>query len=149
MKIYIAGPQVFKSNAVALGKFLKDKCSEYGHEGLFPFDNECDTSEDIFQANFDMIKSCDVVIACIEPFRGPSADVGTAWEIGAAKALGKIVIGYKDAFLEEYKHRAEGCTEYPAVEDFGLTDNLMIAHGCDRICRTFDKSLEWLNRNSW
>ena len=138
MKIYLAGPDVFRPNAIEHGQKLKKLCSEYGFEGMYPFDNEVDMdlkgpelAKVIYEANKKMIEECDVVIANLVPFRGPSADPGTVWEIGYALGLGKKVMGYRDFPSPEedpraiYKNRANEAYGW-SVEDFDLGDNLMI-----------------------
>lgn len=130
-KIYLAGPDVFRFDAIDFGMKLKAKCHEYGYKGMYPFDNEVDLTQDkrsmakeIFTANRHMIDNCDIVIANLEPFRGPSADVGTVWECGYALGLGKKVYGYRES-KELYKDKA-GYDPARTVEDFDLGDNLMI-----------------------
>ena len=148
MKIYLAGPDVFRGNAIEHGKMLKNLCKERDHEGLFPLDNEIVPldSKKIFESNFEMIKQCDVVLANITPFRGPSADAGTAWEMGAAKALGKKVVLYDRNVILNYKDKAKGNSEFPIVEDFNLSDNLMLIHGADGIYNSFEKALDSLEK---
>ena len=145
MKIYLAGPDVFRENAKDHGAWLKRMCVEFGHEGLYPLDNEIVPldSKKIFEANFDLIKSCDVVLANMTPFRGPSMDPGTAWEIGAAKALGKKVFLYCSNGMA-YKDKANPSPVFPIVEDFDLEDNLMLIHGADKIFVTIDAALKAL-----
>ena len=46
------------------------------------------------QRNEALIRSCDLMIANLTPFRGPSADVGTVYEVGFMRALGRPVFGY-------------------------------------------------------
>lgn len=73
-------------------------------EGVFPLDNVVDltarpprdTGIHIGQLNEQLIRSCDAVIANMTPFRGPSADVGTAYEMGFAAALGLTVCAYSN-----------------------------------------------------
>ena len=154
MKIYLAGPDVFRENAIEHFDGLKELCKGYGFEGLAPLDNTIDVKKKdkftnknsnlIFKANFDLIKKCDIIIANIEPFRGACIDDGTAWEIGCGFALGKKIYGYSKYNTSNYSlldvtrdfwdledHSDGGlCSEYPLVEDFGNTVNLMI---CDSI----------------
>jgi nucleoside 2-deoxyribosyltransferase len=40
LKVYLAGPEVFLPDAIAIGNKKKRLCTEFGFEGLFPFDNE-------------------------------------------------------------------------------------------------------------
>ncbi|KAH8652672.1 hypothetical protein BGZ60DRAFT_420011 [Tricladium varicosporioides] len=101
-KIYLAGPDVFLANAVARGEELKAICTTHSAVGLFPLDNILDGHEPnsykladaIRTANMELIRQSDAVLANMTPFRGPSMDVGTAYEMGVGAALGKIVIGY-------------------------------------------------------
>lgn len=145
-KIYIAGPDVFRTNARDYGKSVKDLLSVRGMQGLYPFDNEVGfdpndkrgTAKKIYEANIQMIRDCDAVLANISPFRGPSLDPGTAFEIGFAVALGKPVVGYTDVGADlETRTRVYGPyisdMVYPMIENFGLTDNLMIEFGCNKI----------------
>ena len=39
-KVYLAGFDVFREDAVELGEYLKRLCRAQGLEGLYPFDNE-------------------------------------------------------------------------------------------------------------
>ena len=39
-KIYLAGFDVFRKDAVERGIILKNLCEKYGYEGLYPLDNE-------------------------------------------------------------------------------------------------------------
>jgi nucleoside 2-deoxyribosyltransferase len=84
------------------------------------------------------IRSCAAVIANLTPFRGPSADAGTVYEVGFARGLGLKVFGYATV-IEEFLDRTlaafpgrqaeDGAWWDPEgllVEQFGLFDNLMI-----------------------
>ena len=141
-KIYLAGPDVFLPNAIEHGKYLKQICASYGHEGLFPMDNEIketnplDIANKIMEANKRMIAGCDFVIANLSPFRGPEPDSGTVWEVGYAQGLVKKVFAYS-ADMRTLKERTQAMhqlgesdidNEGMTIEDFGLTHNLMFAH---------------------
>lgn len=148
-KIYLAGPEVFLKNAVEMGELKKQLCAKYGFEGLFPLDNEIDFPTDdlsaigleISRANEALIQQADIVIANMTPFRGASADVGTAYEMGFAKALGKPVYAYtNDSRLFLARNLASlpevSCVEGKyrdaaglAIENFALVDNLMLDGG--------------------
>jgi nucleoside 2-deoxyribosyltransferase len=146
-KIYLAGPEVFLPAPISEGRKKKDLCRKFGFEGVFPLDAGFDPIElpkreqggRISQNNELLIGSCDLLIANMTPFRGPSMDVGTAFEIGFARALGKPVFGYtNDArkftdrtieFLGQNIEKNNGRLEDGhgmEIEDFDLTDNLMI-----------------------
>ena len=106
--IYLAGPEVFYPNAVEIGRNNKQLCKRNFATGLYPLDNEIDTSlpkdeqaRIIVEGNTQMIKQADMIFANLSNFRGstqhPYCDAGTAWECGYAIGLGdKIVIGYTD-----------------------------------------------------
>jgi nucleoside 2-deoxyribosyltransferase len=140
-KIYIAGQHVFHKDVEKLSNKLKKICEKYHLEGIFPMDNECETADDIFESNLQLLRSADIVVALIEPFRGVSVDPGTAMEIGFAKALDKPVYGHRTNKLE-YKDRVETCSTYPHVEDFGLGENLMIEKSCTVIHKTFESCIK-------
>jgi nucleoside 2-deoxyribosyltransferase len=84
------------------------------------------------------IRTSAALIANLTPFRGPSADAGTIYEIGFARGLGLKVFGYAtvtDGFLERTlaafpgQQAEDGAWWDPdglLVEQFGLFDNLMI-----------------------
>ena len=92
--------------------------------------------------NESHIGSCQALIANLTPFRGPSADAGTVYELGFARALGLKLFGYatvSEPFLARTLRMIEGCDERAdgsyrdadglLVEQFGLFDNLMIEGG--------------------
>ncbi len=142
-KIYIAGPGIFRPDAVEYGAGLKAVCRRYGFEGLFPLDTEVqglsprDNADKIRASNIAMIEQCNYLIADLSPFRGPEPDSGTAWEVGYATALGKPVVGYSmDQRLHVQKTvdilglEADATTDREGrrIEDFSLTHNLMFAN---------------------
>jgi nucleoside 2-deoxyribosyltransferase len=151
MRIYLAGPEVFLKNAKDIGEQKKTFCQKYGFEGVFPIDVELDVKGKsprevglcINSVNEGLIKSCQIVIANITPFRGPSADVGTVFEMGFAHALGKMVLSYTNvavpftertvkALDNQVNRGVDGRlrdTQGMFIEENGLTDNLMI-DGC-------------------
>lgn len=147
MKLYLAGPDVFLPDATKIGKIKQELCAKHGFAGLFPLDNEFmpDTrvtlSKAIFDGNVAMLEDADAVIANLTPFRGVSADVGTAFEVGYAFARGKPIFGYsnvKGDYLARV-HQTIGksvamgedgrpyAADGQAVENFGRFDNLMVA----------------------
>lgn len=147
-KVYLAGPDVFKPNAKEIGKILCDALARHNMEGLFPLDNEIDlgpskleNGKKIYEANRQMIVSCDAVLANLIPFRGPSADVGTVWECAYAKGIGKVVVGY--GMGDDYKYNVLGKIPHDgmAVEDFGVWDNIMLVHSLDRWAKDWHESM--------
>jgi nucleoside 2-deoxyribosyltransferase len=144
-RIYLAGPEVFLPDAMAIGRAKADLASEAGFEGLFPLDQQLgldglpklEQARRISLANEALMRSCDLLIANLTPFRGVSMDSGTAFEVGFMRALGRPVLGYSNV-PGDYRVRAEayrargippGDSDAPGVEieDFGMCENLMIA----------------------
>jgi nucleoside 2-deoxyribosyltransferase len=147
MKIYLAGPDVFLPDAVEIGRRKTEICARRGLSGLYPLDNAVDLSApeaslEIFRGNQAMMDAADAVIANLTPFRGPGADAGTVYELGYMAGRGKLCLGYcNDPSIYADRVRrfgevvsrdgrlvdAQGLT----VEDFGLSDNLMMVHALD------------------
>ena len=150
-KVYLAGPDVFLPDPLAQGALLKVLCRRYGFDGQFPLDgaivphpgeSKPSHGDRIRTANLDLLRDCALVLANVSPFRGPSADDGTAYEMGYAAALGKPVFAYssdrrglvertramlpcvpgKDNFGNDGLVDASGMF----VEDFALPVNLML-----------------------
>jgi nucleoside 2-deoxyribosyltransferase len=143
LRAYLAGPDVFLSNAARLARCKERLCAEHDIIGVSPGDSGTGASQrgptaarDIARANEALIRGCDLVIANCSPFRGVSMDAGTAFEIGFARALGKPVFGYSNV-MSAYKQRVhryrrlgdplDADAAHSAIEDFGLADNLMLA----------------------
>lgn len=147
MRIYLAGPEVFLPNAVEIGDAKKAICRKYGFEGVYPLDSGADLSGDkhtvacnISKANEVLIRTCSILIANMSPFRGPSMDVGTAFEMGFAKGAGLRVMGYTCSALFYSERMCRVLGPFPSkneggdyldedgmfVENFDMHDNLMI-----------------------
>jgi nucleoside 2-deoxyribosyltransferase len=146
-KIYLAGPDVFLPDAVDIGRRKVDLCMRHGLTGLYPLDNTIDiTAKDaslqIFRGNESMMIEADAIIANLTPFRGPGADPGTVYELGYMAGRGKLCLGYSND-PKRYVRRVREFTDVTSrdgrlvdalgltVEDFGLTDNLMMIHALD------------------
>lgn len=143
MKIYIAGPDVFEKNAKEIGENYKKICVKYGHTGLYPLDNECDSSKEIYLGNVALINKADAVVANGNEFRG-EMDVGTAFEVGYAAAKGKKIYIYMDdtrSLVEKYGKEDE---QGRSVEDFGYPLNLMLSESAVIINGTFEDCIKEL-----
>lgn len=142
MKIYLAGPDIFRSDVKAWAESAREICRRYGYEPLLPIDHGEIEAGRIFQANIDLIRKAQVVVANLTPFRGVEPDSGTCFELGYALALGKKVCGYMSNMetvvqrVERLEQRCEPTVRYGdkltdrdgmLVEDFGLPCNLMLA----------------------
>ncbi len=149
MRVYLAGPEVFLADAAAIAAAKRDICARHGVTGVFPTDPHQAVADEapgpwrIYRQNEAHLRGCDALVANLTPFRGPSADAGTVYELGFMRGLGKPVFGYAHiagdfaarslTFLgPRIRRRADGAWEDEegmAVEEFGLADNLMIEGG--------------------
>lgn len=143
--IYLAGPEVFLPDAKSHGAVKVELCRKAGFSGFFPLDQSLDLrglakpeqARRISLANEALMRSADLLIANLTPFRGASMDAGTAFEVGFMRALGRPVLGYTNApddyAVRARQYRARGyapddCDRADIeVEDFNLAENLMIA----------------------
>lgn len=143
-RIYLAGPEVFLPDPLEAGRIKCALAAELDLEGVYPLDGSLDLAgldkraqaTLISRSNEDLMRTCDAAIANLTPFRGASADAGTAFEVGFMRALGRPVLGYTNTALD-YVPRAEAIRALPrlaydadnagvAIEDFDLAENLMI-----------------------
>ena len=150
-RIYLAGPEVFLANARDIGARKRAICERHGLVGVFPGDEEdpCDPALSpaeqglaISRAMERVMRRCDAMIVNLTPFRGPSADVGSAYEMGFMRALGRPLFAYSNdgrsfpdriaSFCGAVRTRTTGEHEDAAgmaIEPFALHDNLMLAGG--------------------
>jgi nucleoside 2-deoxyribosyltransferase len=149
-RVYLAGPDVFLAEPRAWAERKKSVCARFGLTGVSPFDILAHEPAEwaalpewrrIAARNEAHIRGCAGVIANLTPFRGPSADVGTVYEVGFARALGLPIFAYattevsftdRTIFGSDFTQAADGqwfdCHGL-VVEQFGLFDNLMIEGG--------------------
>ena len=183
--VYLAGPEVFLPEPAAVGERKKARIAAISREacwpfelaGLYPLDNgiadlrgDFETGMRIFRANVDLMNRAHAVAANMVRFRGPSMDVGTAFEMGYVLGLGKPVFAYYDAApfygREEspgtYVDRVRRFCSVPAhddcrvdadglfVDDFGMADNLMmigaLESGAGSIAGSFDEAIMQIAR---
>jgi nucleoside 2-deoxyribosyltransferase len=145
--VYLAGPDVFLPDAIDIGWRKAEICARHGLTGLYPLDNTVELSSGeasllIFKGNEAMMIEADAIIANLTPFRGPSADVGTIYELGYMAGCGKLCLGYSND-PASYVDRIRQFTKVSSadgrlvdelgltVENFGLSDNLMMVHALD------------------
>jgi nucleoside 2-deoxyribosyltransferase len=152
IRVYLAGPEVFLPNAREIGARKRAICKRHGIIGVFPAEEEdaldstlplSERALAISRAMERVMRSCDGMIVNLTPFRGPSADVGAAYEMGFMRALGRPIFGYSNdgrLFLERVTAFCGGAvrlrptgehedTDGMAIEPFELHDNLMLAGG--------------------
>ena len=177
--VYLAGPEVFLPEPIAAGAAKKariaalSRAADWPFElaGLYPLDNEIpdsrpdfDTGMRIYRANIAHMDRAYAVAANMVRFRGPSMDVGTAFEMGYMRGLGKPVFAYYDAApfygrdeapglyvdrVREYGPAPAGDARVDAdghaIDDFEMADNLMmigaLESGAGAIARDFDQAI--------
>ncbi|MBU4610068.1 nucleoside 2-deoxyribosyltransferase [Achromobacter sp. GG226] len=143
MNLYLAGFDVFRTDAQAHGERLKAACAAHGITGWYPLDGDVPpglsgpaAARWIFEANVARIRASDAVMANLNAFRGHEPDSGTAFEVGYAAALGKPIWAYTDEARPLVAQLGQGAdapgqpvhdTDGYLVEDFGLPVNLMLA----------------------
>jgi nucleoside 2-deoxyribosyltransferase len=159
MKLYLAGPDVFRPDALAWAEASRVLCAQQGHIALVPLDGVETTASGIYRANIELIRKADAVLANLEPFRGCEPDSGTCVEVGFALALGKPVIGYlqrKETVVERvaridgevFENRAKKPVDRNGlhIEDFGLPLNLMLAVPANIVFGGLPEALQALAR---
>lgn len=145
LRLYLAGPDVFRPDAVAQGEFLKALCAAQGVEGLYPLDG---TDTDIRRRCIAMLDEADALVANITPFRGVHMDPGTAFEIGYAEARGKRVFLWSDdprmvaERITPAADDAERDGEGHLIENFGKAENLMIVRDGACVWPTADGAIK-------
>ncbi|MDD3371451.1 MAG: nucleoside 2-deoxyribosyltransferase [Alphaproteobacteria bacterium] len=172
---YLAGPDVFYPNGKEIGEKLKARLAEAGIVGHYPFDNEiqfgdpAETANAIGKANEGLMLGCceagrfGIIFANMTPYRGPSMDVGTAFEVGFMSALAEVkdnilIIGYTEdprSFEERvindyYKGQKitkdeNGILRAPdtlEVEAYGGAENLMLTQAIHKTGGFIAKSLD-------
>lgn len=95
ISVYIAGPDVFRSDAVMFFDRVKSYAFSLGLIALCPFgDGPAPSADAIFRDNVRLLKRSQAVIANVNAFRGSEPDSGTCWEIGYAAAMDLPVVMY-------------------------------------------------------
>ena len=158
--VYLAGPEVFLSDSIQAGVDKKKLISTLAATknwpfelvGLYPMDNEipnfkpnAETGMRIYHANLALMNKAHFIAANMVRFRGPSMDVGTAFEMGYMAGANKPVFAYYDAkpfygasetpglykervktFWSVSKEDASLDKDGLSIENFSMTDNLMM-----------------------
>ncbi len=158
--VYLAGPDVFYINAFERGENMKAALAQRGMAGLFPLDTGLSPGDFPDPAGLGLaiaaaceaqIRRADMGLFNIQPWHGPEADGGTAYELGFMAALGKPVVLYTSdprpfaLRIAADVHQGEVYRDGPAlrgkrdhmmIEEFeGFADNLMLVGAGVRTAR--------------
>jgi nucleoside 2-deoxyribosyltransferase len=152
-KIYLAGPEVFLSNARDMLDRKAALARDAGFIPLSPGDLQIPPADtkvahgcNINAVDEQMMLEADAVIANITPFRGIAADTGTSYELGFMCALNKPVFAYTNVAanhfsrIMKYYHDIAAPDETGryrgpdglSIENFDMADNLMLHGGVIR-----------------
>jgi nucleoside 2-deoxyribosyltransferase len=144
-RVYLAGPEVFLPIAPEVLAAKAECARGLGFEPLLPVDESHpgtghDVATRIYEGNRELIAAADLLVANLSPFRGPSADPGTVFEMGYAAGRGLPVLAYTTdprvlADRVPWRPGADGALrdrDGLLVEDFGRLENLMPAVACER-----------------
>ena len=139
MRVYLAGPDVFLPEPPKMGEAKIEICQKYGFDGAFPFDPSLDLANlkprdaalEIYRCNLKLMNGCDLILANMTPFRGPSLDAGTAFEMGYMAAQGKPVFGYSNdgrLYCERVTNKTSETLDDRgmSLEGFEMMENLML-----------------------
>ena len=175
-RVYIAGPDLFRTDGKEIGYKKKAIQAEYGLTAYYGFDNPI---EDDYLAELDSQKeagkeptpeqmkartdrvamiiakghenemktnACCAIINC-SPYRGPSMDVGTVYELGFLRALGKPCFGFTNvaanfnirsrAHMNITDEKIDIDENGNRFEEFHTMDNLMIDFGINDSVKPF------------
>ncbi len=136
MRVYLAGPDVFFPDPHGWAARRAAICVAHGLVPISPFNAleeppawaTLPVADRIARRNEAHIRGADAVIANLTPFRGVSADVGTVYEVGFARALGLPVYAYTTTTTLLSDRTGPGTHDVDGleIERFGLHENLMI-----------------------
>jgi nucleoside 2-deoxyribosyltransferase len=152
MKVYLAGPEVFRPNARAILDRKIQLTRRCGFTPIAPGDLDIEAAETkragglaISSTNERLMPSADLIIANLTPFRGIAADVGTAFELGFMCARGCPAYAFSNTTRNHFERvkryydgqiRVDEVGRYRgsdglAIEDFEMADNLMLDGGIE------------------
>lgn len=161
--VYLAGPDVFLPDPAGRAATLKAICARHGLCGVSPLDQlaggdptdwaSLPEALRIARRNEAHIARCAVLIANLTPFRGPSADPGTVFELGFMRALGRPVFGWSNsaapfaartrAFLRTQPDETLAVEDFPAMADNLMIDGAIHASGGRLVTREVPQAARW------
>jgi nucleoside 2-deoxyribosyltransferase len=154
-RVYLAGPEVFLPNAAEILERKRELTRAAGLVPVSPGDLDIPKLDDrhalglaISRIDEELMDSADAIIANLTPFRGLAADTGTCFELGYMCGGGRqvFVFAYSNVAADHYARTMDyydgkvvdgpdGRQRGPdglSIEDFDMTDNLMLDGGIER-----------------
>lgn len=173
-KIYLAGPEIFLiKKDIDINEEKRKICRKYNLKPIIPTDGlktDKGKSEELAKSIFNHciknIDESDLLLANITPFRGTSADAGTAFEIGYALGTNKKIVSYTNnnkSILRRiqtidniniYNDLKLDSNNY-FIEDFNKQDNLMLTESSTLLVydnndifnlETFEKTIYFISK---
>jgi nucleoside 2-deoxyribosyltransferase len=133
VKVFLAAP-LFNESELEFNSKMAKKLRENGfevwlaQEGPFIEQGTRKEKKKIYEGDISALKSSDAVVAVLD---GAVVDEGVAYEMGYAKALGKLILGLKT------DHRT-----FSGVEEV----NLMLEVPLIKICKSLDDVIGFLDK---
>jgi nucleoside 2-deoxyribosyltransferase len=130
ISIYLSGPLFSQAEIMWAGNVKAFLEKKLGAEVVWPHEISSGSPLDIFKANLQALKECDIMVALLD---GPQVDDGTAWEIGYFYALERVILGVRTDL-----RRAGEAPESKV--------NAMIENSCTAIVEDLDGLVSELSR---
>lgn len=151
LRVYLAGPEVFLPNAREILDAKIELTRSAGFIPVSPGDlaipqnlSRKEKGLAISAIDEKLMRSADMIIANLTPFRGVAADTGTCFELGFMCALERPAFAYTNEPRDLYRRVSDhfdgkigsesGTPRAPdgmSVEDFDMVDNLMMHGGIE------------------
>src|SRR3569833_1288470 len=154
VKVYLAGPEVFLTNAreqrdrkIALTRAAGLVPVSPGDFVIPPQPTRRQFGHAVSEIDERMMDSADAIIANLTPYHGVSADVGTCYELGYMCAQRKHAFAYTNVSADmktrtvshyggdvftDANGRLRGRRDGLSIEDVDMVDNLMMQGGVER-----------------
>jgi nucleoside 2-deoxyribosyltransferase len=147
--LYLSGPDSGFANAEPHDAARRAMCEQAGFTPISPLGAPVAEREraeamarEIYAGRMSLMRQADAVVCNLTPLRGPSCDVGSAFEAGFMSGLGKPVFAYMNVAEEDDAELASRIESWALIEvdddgtlrdehgceieDFGLPEDLML-----------------------
>lgn len=158
--VYLSGVERYQKNAEEIFAQKKEICRKYGLKAVTPTDlaegvKEIITDQpylwaaNLFEHYQNHVRTCDVIIADLNNYRGYEVNNDVGFECGMAFQLGKKMYGYMDnadPLVKRLPHLGEMC-EFrdhtgSNVENFDYPVNLMFGCSMDIVKGAFEETIK-------